>query len=104
MMQIFKHSYLKYLLLLILAIKSVSYVIENTALCLDEDSTCLVDFNDFENENDEETEIEEIKKIIKIDVDFCFSENDIVLKHHFTSHKNYLTQYLEFSTPPPELV
>lgn len=105
MAQFFKHTYLKYFFLLLLSIKAMSYVIESTVICLNQEKTShKLDLNDEENDSDEEQEIEEAQKIFEIIPTFVFSQIPMVSKSHFTALKNYRTQFLEFTTPPPESV
>lgn len=104
MMLFIKHRYLKYFFLIILSIKSVSYVIENTALCLEKDGICQLDSDMYDNDDsDDERETEELQKIVEITSFTLFVKNSKTTNCHFLKHKNYLTQYLEFNTPPPEL-
>lgn len=102
-MKFFKHTYLKYVLLFVLTIEVTSYVIECT-FCLEQEISYTYNLSDVENNGDEEGS-EELKKIFILPSSSPFSKNYIVLKRHFTTaYKNYSTQFLEFTTPPPELV
>lgn len=103
-MQNFKHKYLQYILLTLLAFKGLVYVIENVSICLDQDTTCLVELSDVENDKDEdEKELEEVKKhntspIAIVTINQCYVTNN-----NFSKAENYKPYYLEFTTPPPEV-
>lgn len=102
-MKFFKHTYLRYFLLLILAFKAVSYIVENTALCLSDEISYTLDLNDFEKDGDEEKEVEEkLKKTLAFSPLFNFSISKIPSQKLFSCHENYQIQFLEFTTPPPE--
>lgn len=103
MMQLFKHTYLKYFLLILLSVKAVYFVAENISSTYNIEVCCDIEADDFEHEGEDKNEFDETEKIHQLTF---FSEglNDYSLKFkHSKFSENYLTRYLEFTTPPPEL-
>ena len=103
MIQLFKHTYFKYLLLLLLAFKASYFVVENYQVITSTEISFFLDLNDFENENEEKQELDENKKINEPIVKNSFTEDLYIKRNHLDLHKNYRNLHFEFTTPPPEL-
>lgn len=103
-MQNFKHKYLQYFLLALLAFKGLLYVAENVSICIDQDTTCLVELSDLENDKDEdEKELEEVKKHNTPTISIVVTSQFYLSNNNFSKAENYKPNYLEFTTPPPEV-
>lgn len=103
MMKLYRHSYLKYFCLLLLFAKAFCYVIERTSVCFEEKITCNTDFSDLEEDCEEDIELEENNKLVNVNIYFNFLDNeDKKLRPDKTLDK-CSTQYIEFTTPPPEV-
>lgn len=103
-MHFFKHSYLKYFLLIILSIKGGYFVAENIASTFDVEISCTTNTGDFEHENEDKNEFDESEKIHQPENFSTVLKSKILNCKHSNLLENYLTRYLEFTTPPPELV
>ncbi len=101
MIKLFKHKYFKYLLLVFLALKGSFFVAENSGLLHEVEISYLLDFDDLENENEEKKEIDEKEKIHQHLTKFLFRKKAKTQKL-LTLQEKYQTQYIEFTTPPPE--
>ncbi len=101
MIQIFKHKYFKYLLLVFLSLKGGFFVAENTEILHEIEISHQLDFDDIENE--EKKEIDEENKIPQNLTEFLFQKK-IKNQKCLVQLDNYQIQYLEFTTPPPKKV
>lgn len=102
MIQLFKHNFFNYFLLILLSVKIVDFVAEHITSTYEIEMCSEVDADDFENENDDKQEIDETETIHQmVNFDTFIQESTSKFKHIlFIDH--YITLYLEFSTPPPE--
>ena len=104
MIQIDKHTFLKYLLLVMLSFKMGYFVYDNVSnLHHSETISCTIDLGDFENENEEKKEFDESEKIHQTLISTDFVDNFSFQKYTERLSENYRNLYFEFTTPPPEL-
>ena len=101
MIQLFKHQYFKYLLLMLLSLK-VSYVVIEHFTVIDDIEICYeIDIEDTENDDTKELgELEIIKQEHPLSVFFRLGTSKTVFSHIMTT---YNMQFLEYTTQPPEL-
>lgn len=103
MMKLYRHSYFKYFCLLLLFAKALCYMIEKTSTYFSEEITCSIDINDIEDDCEEDIEVEEFKKVVNAQnhLKYIDLQNEKLLPS--INLDQYLTQFLEYATPPPEL-
>lgn len=89
---------------MLISLKVGSFVIDTIYSCECIEMYCDYDENGFENENDDQRELDEKEKIHQLQVGpIRLLNRNVAVKHYTLLPLNYYPQYLEFSTPPPEL-
>ena len=87
-----------------LALKAGYFVCESVSILHQiENNSSIIDLDDFDNENEEKTELDEKEKINQSTEETPVFKNDFNRKRYSLDVRNYKIQFLEFSTPPPEL-
>ncbi|PKH50196.1 hypothetical protein CXF68_05550 [Tenacibaculum sp. Bg11-29] len=98
MAQLFKNIYLKYFILVILALKGVYFVVENIGYISDTEICYQLDADGLEKETEELNELEKINQVSHTFYDF---NRNNVINDHIVILK-YKIEYVEFTTPPPQ--
>ncbi|CAM1334163.1 hypothetical protein [Tenacibaculum aestuariivivum] len=104
MAELFKHNYFKYFLLVLIVLKGIFVVAQNIDAINTIEICYQLDTDDFENESEDRKELDESEKINQLfRIVYHFDRNK-VNNNYITIFKKYKTQYLEFTTQPPELL
>jgi len=104
MVQLFKHNYFKYFLLVILALKGVYFVAENINYTADTQICFQPDTDDFDSETEDSKELDENEQINQTSLIFYHFNKNKTTSNHIEILKEYRIRYLEFTTPPPKFI
>lgn len=103
MAQLFKNSYLKYFLLVILALKGIDFVVKNISSITNNEICYQLDTDDFEDETEDQKELNELEKINQISHIFYNFYKSKLVNENIVIIREYRIEYIGFTTPPPQL-
>ena len=87
-----------------LALKAGYFVCESVSILHQiENNSSIIDLDDFDNENEEKTGFDEKEKINQATEETYLFSRSFIKECYSLNIENYKIQFLEFSTPPPEL-
>ncbi|WP_422089620.1 hypothetical protein [Tenacibaculum ovolyticum] len=99
MAQLFKNIYLKYFILVPLALKGVCFVVQDIVSISNSQICCQLDSSDLEKETKDFDGFEKINQVSHILYHF---NRKNVIRNHIVILKEYIIEYIEFITPPPQ--